>query len=244
MRVIRSIRFWRTFHLWLSILLSLQLLAWFGSGFVMSVLPIDEVRGEHLRAPMPAMQWSEALLSPAELSQQSGINAGLISLKQRGAAPVFQVEQDGHNHYFSAVTGSPLQALSEKELRTLAQQGYQGAGTLKTATLLTELPLEARGLSAPVWQVQFADSDNTVFYVDPMLGQVLRVRTDNWRLFDFVWMLHIMDYEERDDFNHGLLIASSALAMLFTLSGFVLLVLTLRRKSRRTSSALPGQSSE
>jgi hypothetical protein len=190
------------------------------------------------------MQWSEALLSPAELSQQIGINAGLISLKQRGAAPVFLVEQDGHNHYFSAVTGSPLQALSETELRTLAQQGYQGAGTLKTATLLTELPLEARGLSAPVWQVQFTDSDNTVFYVDPMLGQVLRVRTDNWRLFDFVWMLHIMDYEERDDFNHGLLIASSALALLFTLSGFVLLVLTLRRKSRRTSSGLPGQSSE
>lgn len=233
MRFIRSIRFWRTFHLWLSILLSLQLLAWFGSGLVMSILPIDEVRGEHLRAPVPAMQWSEAILSPAELSQQSGINAGLISLKQRGAAPVYQLDQADQSHYYNAVTGNLLQALSEPEVRTLAQQGYQGAGTLKAANLLTELPLEARGLTPPVWQVQFTDSDNTVFYVDPMLGQVLRVRTDKWRLFDFVWMLHIMDYEERDDFNHTLLIASSALAFMFTLSGLVLLVLTLRRKTLR-----------
>ena len=31
MRFVGSIRFWRTFHLWLSLLLSLQLLAWFGS---------------------------------------------------------------------------------------------------------------------------------------------------------------------------------------------------------------------
>ena len=241
-RVIQSIRFWRTFHLWLSLLLSLQLLAWFGSGLVMSVLPIEEVRGEHLRAPVPAMEWPQALLSPAELSQQSGLNTGLISLKQRGSAPVYQLEQEGHHHYFNAVTGSPLQALSEPELRLLAQQGYQGAGSLKAATLLTELPLEARGLKTPVWQVQFADVDNTVFYLDPMLGQVLRVRTDNWRVFDFVWMLHIMDYEERDDFNHGLLIASSALALLFTLSGFVLLVLTLRRQLNRSRPALRGQS--
>ncbi len=241
-RVIQSIRFWRTFHLWLSLLLSLQLLAWFGSGLVMSVLPIEEVRGEHLRAPVPAMEWPQALLSPAELSQQSGLNTGLISLKQRGSAPVYQLEQKGHHHYFNAVTGSPLQALSEPELRLLAQQGYQGVGSLKAATLLTELPLEARGLKSPVWQVQFADVDNTVFYLDPMLGQVLRVRTDNWRVFDFVWMLHIMDYEERDDFNHGLLIASSALALLFTLSGFVLLVLTLRRQLNRSRPALRGQS--
>jgi hypothetical protein len=42
-----------------------------------------------------------------------------------------------------------------------------------------------------------------------------------------------MDYQDRDDFNHGLLIASSALALLFTISGLVLLVLTLRRKTAK-----------
>jgi hypothetical protein len=236
MRFIRSIRFWRTFHLWLSLLLSLQLLAWFGSGLVMSILPIDEVRGDHLRAPVPVVQWPNALLSPAELSRQHGLTGGPLSFKQRGAEPVYQLELDGNHLYFSAVDGRPLQPLTTSALRTLAQQGYQGSGTVQEATLITELPLEARGLTTPVWQVQFADPDNTVFYLDPMLGQVLRVRTDNWRLFDFVWMLHIMDYDERDDFNHALLIASSALALLFTISGLVLLVMTLRRKAVRQQS--------
>jgi hypothetical protein len=199
----------------------------------MSILPIEEVRGEHLRAPVPAVQWPKAVLSPAELSRKNGLTSGLFSVKQRGAEPVYQLELDGNNHYFSALDGHPLPPLTTSELRTLAQQGYQGNGTVQQATLITELPLEARGLTTPVWQVQFADADNTVFYLDPILGQVLRVRTDNWRLFDFVWMLHIMDYDERDNFNHTLLIASSALALLFTISGLVLLVMTLRRKAVR-----------
>jgi len=229
MRFIRTIRFWRTFHLWLSLLLSLQLLAWFGSGLVMSILPIDEVRGDHLRAPVLPINWQLATVSPAQLPAQTGV----LSLRQRGTMPVYQLDNDGKLQFFSAVDGTALQPLGEAELRIHAQQGYQGSGTIQSATLIDELPLEARGLPLPVWQVQFSDADNTVFYLDATLGQVLRVRTDNWRLFDFMWMLHIMDYDERDDFNHGLLIASSALALLFTVSGLVLLVLTLRRKAVR-----------
>lgn len=229
MRFTGSIRFWRTFHLWLSLLLSLQLLAWFGSGLVMSILPIEDVRGEHLRAPAPPIDWQLAKVSPAQLPAQSGV----LSLKQRGAMPVYQLDHEGTLQFFSALDGTTLQPLTETELRARAQQSYKGTGTIQSATVADELPLEARGLSLPVWQVQFNDADNTVFYLDPMLGQVLRVRTDNWRLFDFMWMLHIMDYDERDDFNHGLLIASSALALLFTISGLVLLVLTLRRKAVR-----------
>ncbi len=228
---ISSIRFWRTFHLWLSLLLSLQLLAWFGSGLVMSILPIDEVRGDHLKAPARQVQWQQARLSPADILNNN--TQALISLKQRGDMPVYLVQQEEQQQYFSATDGKALNALTETELRQLAQQSYNGKGSISHAQLLTELPIEARGLQTPVWQVQFNDADNSVFYFDPMLGQLLRVRTDNWRLFDFVWMLHIMDYQERDNFNHLLLIASSALALLFTLSGLVLLVLTLKRKTNR-----------
>lgn len=228
---ISSIRFWRSLHLWLSVLLSLQLLAWFGSGLLMSLLPIDEVRGDHLKNPAPAAQWHLAGISPSDI--RTSQKDALISLKQRGQLPVYQLQQGEKQQYFNAVDGKELPPLSEKELQQLAQAWYRGEGTLSKTQLLTELPLEARGLSLPVWQVQFQDAENTVFYLDPMLGQLLRVRTDNWRLFDFVWMLHIMDYQERDNFNHWLLIASSALALLFTLSGLVLLVMTLRRKTAK-----------
>lgn len=225
---ISSIRFWRNLHLWLSLLLSLQLLAWFGSGLVMSILPIDEVRGDHLKNAAPAAQWQQARVSPADLQLQQ--SAAVLSLKQRGDLPVYQLQQGEKLQHFSAVDGQELLQLSENEVHQLAQAWYRGDSTISKLQLLTELPLEARGLPVPVWQVQFQDAENTVFYLDPMLGQLLRVRTDNWRLFDFVWMLHIMDYQERDNFNHWLLIASSALALMFTISGLVLLVMTLRRK--------------
>ena len=42
-------------------------------------------------------------------------------------------------------------------------------------------------------------------------------------------MLHIMDYEEREDFNHPLLISAGALALMTVLAGLVLLVLRLQR---------------
>lgn len=229
---LQSIRFWRSFHLYLSLLLSLQLLAWFGSGLVMSMLPIDEVRGDHLKNPAPAALWQLATISPADIRPYH--TDAVISLKQRGQLPVYQLQQFEKQQYFSAVDGQELLPLRENEVQQLAKAWYSGAGAISNIQLLTELPLEARGLSSPVWQIQFQDEENTVFYLDPMLGQLLRVRTDNWRLFDFVWMLHIMDYQQRDDFNHWVLVASSALALLFTISGLVLLVLTLLRKTAKS----------
>ncbi|MBU2179910.1 MAG: PepSY domain-containing protein, partial [Gammaproteobacteria bacterium] len=162
MRFLRSIRFWRTFHLWLSLLLSLQLLAWFGGGLIMSVLPINEVRGDHLRAPTPSIQWSQANVSPAQLKHlvhmqlpNAGLLTGVLSLKQRGELPVYQLQNGPKSQYFSAIDGSKLQPLNEKEVHQLAQQLYRGGGKLQQARLISELPIEARGLRAPVWQVTF-----------------------------------------------------------------------------------------
>jgi thiosulfate reductase cytochrome b subunit len=63
------LHFWRRVHKYLGWVLLLQLICWFGSGLVMSVLPIEQVRGEHLRQDLPAPDWSLAI-SPAMLAQQ------------------------------------------------------------------------------------------------------------------------------------------------------------------------------
>jgi len=41
-------------------------------------------------------------------------------------------------------------------------------------------------------------------------------------------MLHIMDYDEREDFNHPLLYLTALAALLFSLSGVVLIFYTMR----------------
>ncbi len=231
---LRRERFWRQLHFYFALLLSLQLLAWFASGLVMSWFPIEQVRGEHLQSPAPAANWNDALVPPASALQQAPaeFRQAQLSLSQRGTEPVYQLQQDDQQLLISALSGQALAPLSDAEVRMLARQRYQGTGTVHSAEWLTQVPAEVRGLKAPLWQVQFADAEHTAFYFHPVTGQLLRVRTDTWRLYDFFWMLHIMDYEGRSDFNHPLLIISAGSALGFTLGGFVLLGFRLARLRR------------
>ncbi len=223
------LKFCRKLHNWLGLLLVVQITLWFLSGLVMAVMPIEQVRGEHLRQNVSTL-WQQALIAPAQVLQLHSPQASL-SLSQRliwqynqlNAIPVYLVDDAGARFRYSALTGEVLAALPEHDIRRLAQAQYLGTGTLADSRLLDRLPQEVQHLSAPLWLICFTDNDNTRFYLDPATGKVERVRTDSWRLFDFFWMLHIMDYTDRSNINNPLLITFSACALLFTLSGVVLL---------------------
>ncbi|MEL0657488.1 hypothetical protein V6257_21200, partial [Pseudoalteromonas issachenkonii] len=68
----------------------------------------------------------------------------------------------------------------------------------------------------------------TTLYLSENNGKVLTVRSTLWRIFEFFWMLHIMDYDQREDFNNPLLISFSANRVLFWLSGILLLIQNIR----------------
>jgi len=57
-------------------------------------------------------------------------------------------------------------------------------------------------------------------------------RNDRWRLFDLFWMLHVMDYQGRDNFNTLLLQVVSGLGLVTILSGFTLAAVTSPRLRR------------
>ena len=46
----------RKIHKWIGLLIGLQLVLWMSSGFVMSLLDAEKVRGREFRAPPPAKQ--------------------------------------------------------------------------------------------------------------------------------------------------------------------------------------------
>ena len=79
---------------------------------------------------------------------------------------------------------------------------------------------------------------NPHYYVCPVTGEVLKRRNRPWRLFDFFWMLHIMDYRGRDDFNHLLLTSFSVLAILTSVSGMVLWSWRVPKWFRRSNTKL------
>jgi len=84
-----------------------------------------------------------------------------------------------------------------------------------------------------VWRVEFDDSRSTVLYVSPDQGRVLARRNDMWRVFDFFWMLHIMDYSNRDNFNSPLLITASVIGWVLAVTGIWLVVLWLMRRRKK-----------
>ena len=60
------------------------------------------------------------------------------------------------------------------------------------------------------------------------------VRNDRWRRFDLFWMLHIMDYTERQRFHTPWLTGFAALGVATSFTGLCLAALVMfgRRKSQ------------
>ncbi len=230
----------RRLHVWLAwvhrilgLMIGIQLLLWTMGGIVMSWLPLEKVRGEHRERPLSAA-------SPAEdpvrrvLVLPKGVSAfDELRLTWRDGRLVWlRPVSHAHPAVYDALTGTPLAPLDEEGVRRLARAQYQGDARLASLKLIADpddVPQEYRG-PLPVWQAVFADDEGTRFYLSPTSGRVLDVRNDIWRFYDFFWMLHIMDYETRENFNNSLLRAAAPTAFLMALAGWLLLFWRLRRK--------------
>ena len=88
-----------------------------------------------------------------------------------------------------------------------------------------------------MWRVEFAGWNKPTLYLSPVTGELVSRRHELWRIYDFVWMLHIMDYAERENVNNPLLRAFTWGAVLMALSGAWLLVFAFPRKKRKKARA-------
>jgi PepSY-associated TM region len=225
-------------HLWLSLVVGLQVLAWMVSGLFMVSQPIERVRSEHRvaqAAPLP-LQAGPGLVPPEHILQAVAAPVQRLALDHLAGQQVYTVETTNRDKaLFSATTGQRLSPLDEAWARRIAEAAIDGTQPVTRATLINaDPPLEYRG-TLPVWRLDFDDAEQLSVYVEADTGRVAARRSNLWRVFDVMWALHIMDYRERENFNHPLLVAVTALALLMTLAGLVLMVLRLqyRWKNRR-----------
>ena len=221
----------RQVHRWLGLLLAVQLVFWVAGGFTMAFLDLDAVRGEHRVADQPPsdLRTAGAVLSPDELL--SGVDAAVSGLRLLDwlGRPVYRVETADGKRLIDAVNGERLDPIGAEQALAVARADYAGEAGAAVVEL-TETPhYEIRGRELPLWRVDTHDDLGTRIYVSPSTGEVVARRNNLWRVFDFVWMLHIMDYDERDDFNHPLLLITAGTALLFVFTGLWMLVLTFRR---------------
>ncbi|MRX27527.1 PepSY domain-containing protein [Kangiella sp. HZ709] len=224
-------RYSRKIHKWVGLFIAIQVLFWIVGGLVMSSIPLEKVHGKHLHKSSKEQQVSTAdyQVSLETILSKYSHNPTAVKFYRVKDVPAYEIE-DKDKYYYSGITGNHLELLSQLEIEQLAKGYFTGNEPIKSSELIKNIPLEASKLEGPVWQLFFDDIIDTTFYIHPYNGQLLTVRSDIWRLFDFVWMLHIMDYDTRDDFNNPLLITFAASALIFTISGIILLFQVFRRR--------------
>ena len=203
----------RKTHKYLSILISIQLLLWTISGIYFAFNQIELVRGEQYRLP----QVFSIDLSKINLVLDS---VKSIQVARRFGEEILIVRKEAGTEYLN-LEGVALEKLSREEAKSI----------VSSVTSLTPLAVEEindpepgseyRGRNLPLFKVITQDQENDEInvYVDAISGQVVAIRSEQWRLWDLMWGLHIMDWETRDEINNWLLKLFSVLALISSLTG-------------------------
>jgi len=212
-------------HIWLGWIVGLPILMWTVTGLWMVARPIEEVRGE-------ALQAGPVAVDPATVTFPKTIGEPIVEarLVAQPDGPAWIVTAaDGGRWRYSARYGTATPPVVKDEAQRIAEAAYAGKARFEGVTYFPpgEAPTDARAEGA-VWQARF--SDGARVYIDDATGEVLALRTDQWRLYDLMWGLHIMDPQTREDTHNPFVIVLGALAMIGALLGCTLLF--RRRKAR------------
>lgn len=229
-------------HKWLALVIGAQLLIWFASGVLMSFLPIDEVRGEHLvdREQVIPIPPKLPMVSPDRIIAAAGAPVKAMSWRMLGGRPVVEVSTTQGVQMFDARTGASLPPVDAALAIRIARAAWKGAGVPRSSvTRVTAPSPEYRGV-LPAWRIAFSDPDRTSIFIAADTGRIAAVRTGTWRLYDFFWGLHIMDWKNHEDFNTPWLLAFAVGGLLLGLAGTILLFMRWplrgRLKRRRHGS--------
>jgi hypothetical protein len=243
--------FIRKSHRYLGLFIGIQFIGWTISGLYFSWNNLDDVHGDHLRKSPHFISTNASLASPdvaiKSLSNKTQVDSihsvQLISLVGK---PIYQLvyfsghagEVHHHAHYAlaDATSGEIRQPLTKDESIALAKDYVINSAKLKDVRLIenTDGHHEYRERPLPAYAVSFENPDCTV-YISTERGTFQTIRHDQWRIFDFLWMFHTMDYESRDNINNWFLRIFSGFGLVTVLSGFVLFFISSRTLKQLTN---------
>jgi hypothetical protein len=227
----------RKTHRWIALLLGIQAMFWMVSGAYMATIDIDFIHGDPL-----VRNINEPL--PKDLSDLYPISAVLdrypqsktVNIVSRFGSPHYVVQTGTEEILLDARSGELQSPIQHEQALQIGDHYYAGKGNVQSATLLADedqRPTELQTRPLPLWQITFDDSIDTTFYVSPSSGELISRRHSFWRLYDFLWMFHIMDYENRTDFNNNLLRVAALIGLGMSLSGVWLLFYSFTRRKEK-----------
>ena len=236
-------------HKWLALLMAVQILFWFVSGLFFAVIPIERVRSEHVIAERRA-QPVELNIAAAGLERLAaqGLRFGeKVEIRSLLGRPVALVSGgEARPALFDLATGRLLSPMPASLAVRIAEADHAGDARAARVQRVTENSPEYRG-ALPAWRVDFDDA-NRALYVAADTGVVAARRSTLWRVYDFLWGLHIMDWRGHENFNSPLLMITTALGLIVIVTGIIMFPSRLgytawrrRRRALKMNRAVPEQ---
>jgi len=222
----------RRWHVWLGWLVGLPMLFWTVSGLVMVAKPIEEVRGTDLISPPTPIAITTQFVAP----KINGLQVLAVTLEGRADGPRWEIDfADGQSRLADPATGMLLPRLGAADAAREVMVRYTGkAKVVETSRVDADSPpLELRR-AMNGWRVKM--DDGTHFYVDGGSGEIIAKRTRWWRIYDFMWGLHIMDLQGREETNNPWIVTFALLSLGMVLLALTLLPLTIRRKNGKNGN--------
>jgi uncharacterized iron-regulated membrane protein len=225
----------RRWHRFLGPLIGVQLLLWTLGGIYFSWFDLDNVHGDYERAAqavpdlreLPVAVSIKSLLESSKLARIEEVRLGTFL-----GRPVVRLYEDGDRvEMYDATSGEMLSPIGEAEARAVAAADFAPPGAIAAVQMVAEKEGEYKN-AVPAYRIRFDNWKRTHLYVHANTGLVTARRNAIWRGFDFLWMLHILDFRERENFNNWLLRILSLLSLITIASGYVLWLVTMPRLRR------------
>lgn len=232
-------KFSRRWHRRLGVVLGIQFLFWTLGGVYFAWFHIENVRGQYEKTKQSTGSLN-SLAGMVDLPtlqaqvQLELVNKVIIKPWLDTTVVLFQQNRDQIEMY-DAFTGRKLSPISESMAVKIAQADFYPQASIQQVTRVTLKSGEYKG-PVPAYRIDFDNTKATHIYVHENTGEVTARRNRIWRMFDFLWMLHILDFGERENFNNWLLKILSILGLVSILSGYILWASTtplLRKKQNK-----------
>ena len=222
----RRLRVW---HRRLAVVTAIQLLLWTVSGIYFAFVDITMVRGEPHRLA-PETQSIDLAAFDFPVTSTSEI---VIKPRLKGELVVGVTDPESGLTEWLSPTGQPVTPLTaEQAISAVSSKTDIAVDVAEWVTTAAEAA-EYRGRQLPLWRAYSAESPSLRVYVDPRSGDIVAIRNLAWRAWDFLWMLHIMDYDDRDDIGTWLLKLFSVMALLTAIAGIALYVMIPWRRASK-----------
>jgi len=202
----------------------LQFMIWTISGAYMVILDIDYIHGDSLVTPhkMNSIKPSLVNFSINDLFTQYP-NAKNIELNLLLNQAVYSFSIGSKQVLLNAKTGKIIPPITEGYAKKIAQSLYINKNNkiLNTELLTDNAPSELSSRHLPVWRINFDDFASPTFYISAQTGILVTKRHSFWRIFDWMFSFHVMDYIE-EDVSNNLLRVFAIISLISSLFGMVL----------------------